>query len=287
MPIVIPEALLQGAQRATQTLAWCLQITRQDGSVYRWTTAEMDIEISSDERVNGTYTTAPGFDVSSIVSTAGFAVDNAEITQLEDGTVFTRAALLAGEWDCAEWILFVCDYWEYGDTGVAIVKRGRTGMHKSQRGRNVIELRDLRQGLQGEISPVMQSTCRAELGDGRCLKDLSLFNVITTVTGVTSAWQFTASSLSQDAGWFTEGVLTWNSGDNANISVKVRKHSAGGVFLLGAPMVRPISVGDEFIVFAGCTKRAMEDCRDKFDNLLNFRGEYEKPSTDSTVVSEE
>jgi uncharacterized phage protein (TIGR02218 family) len=36
-------------------------------------------------------------------------------------------------------------------------------------------------------------------------------------------------------------------------------------------MPEPIAVGDTFTVTAGCDKR-FATCRDRFDNVLNFRG---------------
>jgi hypothetical protein len=39
------------------------------------------------------------------------------------------------------------------------------------------------------------------------------------------------------------------------------------------PMMGTIEVGDTFIPTVGCRKRLEEDCRDKFDNVLNFVGE--------------
>ncbi|MEF3395733.1 DUF2163 domain-containing protein, partial [Campylobacter jejuni] len=47
-----------------------------------------------------------GLDVSSIVTTAGFAVDNLELTTLDDGTLFDRDDVMAGRWRNAAFRVF-------------------------------------------------------------------------------------------------------------------------------------------------------------------------------------
>lgn len=46
----------------------------------------------------------------------------------------------------------------------------------------------------------------------------------------------------------------------------------GGAIELFLPMVNPIQIGDTYKLTAGCDK-SIEVCRDKFDNILNYRGE--------------
>lgn len=66
-------------------------------------------------------------------------------------------------------------------------------------------------------------------------------------------------------------MLTFTTGANAGLSQKVRSHAAGGALTLVLPMVMTVAVGDQFSIVAGCRKRLLEDCRDKFGNVLNFR----------------
>jgi uncharacterized phage protein (TIGR02218 family) len=65
--------------------------------------------------------------------------------------------------------------------------------------------------------------------------------------------------------------LTFIDGLNAGLSMEV-KQSASGVLTLHERMPFEIVAGDAYSVYAGCTKRAFEDCRDKFNNYVNFRG---------------
>lgn len=83
-------------------------------------------------------------------------------------------------------------------------------------------------------------------------------------------------------------MLTWTSGDNDGLSVKVKTYSsATDTFTLMLPMVLPIQVGDTYSVVAGCRKRLDEDCRLKFSNVLNFQGEPHRPAVDDITASPE
>lgn len=101
-----------------------------------------------------------------------------------------------------------------------------------------------------------------------------------TVTAVTDRQVFTSSG-SEPPDYYGEGIVTWNTGDNAGVSQKVRTFEAG-VFTLILPMVLDIQVGDTFTAIAGCRKR-LADCRDKFDNVVNFQGEPHRPTVDDLV----
>jgi uncharacterized phage protein (TIGR02218 family) len=48
---------------------------------------------------------------------------------------------------------------------------------------------------------------------------------------------------------------------------------------LWQPMVAAIAAGDAFTVSAGCDKR-FSTCRDRFENIVNFRGFPQMPGND-------
>ncbi|MGE3150824.1 MAG: DUF2163 domain-containing protein, partial [Pseudorhodoplanes sp.] len=94
---------------------------------------------------------------------------------------------------------------------------------------------------------------------------------------------FVASGLDDfDDGWFTGGKLTFSSGANAGAAMEVKRHHRAGdvvVVTLWQAMAEPIAEGDGFVVTAGCDKR-FATCRDRFDNVLNFRGFPHIPGND-------
>ncbi|SER65000.1 phage conserved hypothetical protein BR0599, partial [Faunimonas pinastri] len=146
------------------------------------------------------------------------------------------------------------------------------------------ELRGMAHELGQEIGRVFSYSCDANLGDARCRVDLSdpRFHGTGSVTAILAADRWFAVDGLGDfgAGWFNNGALTWTSGANAGRPIEVRLHSvvAGLARLeLWTAMGVAVAVGDTFAVTAGCDKQ-FGTCRDRFANLLNFRGFPYMPS---------
>ena len=70
---------------------------------------------------------------------------------------------------------------------------------------------------------------------------------------------------------FTGGKLTFTSGANNGIGIEV-KTSAGTTLELVAPAPFTIAPGDTYTAHAGCTKRFLFDCVNRFGNGVNFQG---------------
>lgn len=260
----------------TTSLSYTLLVTRAtDGTAFAFTSADSDVTIDA-----VVYSSAPGLDVSSIVWQAGAAVDNLEITTLDDESVFTRADVLGGLWRNATFVISRYNRASPAD-GVEPLIVGTLGDIRYGRATLTVELRGLQQYLQQPLGSVSSRTCRARLGDALCTKDLTAFTHTGTVTSVTSDQVFTASALTQAAEYFAEGILTWTSGPSINLSEKVKTHETGGVLTLSLPMFQTVEVGHTFNIIAGCRKRLDEDCATKFSNVLNFQGEPHLPGIDS------
>lgn len=75
-----------------------------------------------------------------------------------------------------------------------------------------------------------------------------------------------------DSGFFDFGIITMtgtsslNSGISRDIKVYVP-----GQFVLHEPFPHPVMAGDTYTVTAGCDK-TFPTCRDRFNNVVNFRG---------------
>lgn len=278
MTRTIGAALLAHMQSGATTLAWGLKVTRVDGTVLGWTSHDRPAVIGA-----VTYSADLGLDVASLVSSAGFAVDNTEINILADDAVITRADIMAGVWDGAAFELFQYNWADLAQ-GRDVRKVGNFGNVRPVRGAYVAELRGLRQRLQASIGGITQATCRYRLGDARCTKALGAFTFAGTLTHVTSQQVVRDSGRAQAAGYFTAGVITFTSGANDGLQFKVKAHAADGTFTLDLPAVAALAVGNTYSVVAGCTKRLAEDCRDKFNNVPNFGGEPHLPGIDQVTA---
>lgn len=270
----LPTALATHMAGGTTTLADLLKITRKDGTVFAFTSAADDVTISS-----VTYLSSQGLNISSLEAAAGLAVDNLELTTLDDGSTFNRLDVLSGVWRNADFVISRYN-WASPSDGVEVRMVGTVGEVHLKRGSIVAELRGLQQALQQPIGSVTSKTCRARLGDTLCTKSLTAFTFTGAVTTATSNQVFTDSSKAQADDYFAEGILTWLTGVNAGLIVKVKAFSTGGVFTLSLPMLSTITVGNTFSVVAGCRKR-LDDCSTKFSNVLNFQGEPHLPGLDA------
>ncbi len=286
----IPSGLLTHLQGQALTVAFGCLVERADGLRLALTTADIDCTISGvpiDGVATGsvTYLSEPGLDASNIRSTSGLEVDNLEGV-LTEGGVVTRADILRGLWDGAAWTLFQFNRADISQ-GFVVLKAGHLGNIQPRVGKFVVEMRDLRQALQAEHSVVLQPDCRHDLGDAKCGVNLASFTDTITVTGVTSAQVFTHSSTRADD-FFGNGHITWLTGANVGVRVKVKTYaSASDTFTLAEPMLSAIQIGDTATAVAGCRKRRTEDCAAKFSNVLNFGGWPDKPKVKDTLAEPE
>ena len=209
-------------------------------------------------------------------------MSGSEISGALSADALSDADLAAGRYDAAAIEIHLVD-WSEPSLHVLIAK-GVLGEVRREGQAFVAELRSLADRLNEESGRRYTATCSADLGDSRCLIDLtsSTFRGNGMVTSLNGTSSFFASGLGAYAdGWFTAGRLVWQSGANEGLAVEVKRHVvAGGVTLdLWQAMPEPIAAGDTFVVTAGCDKR-FGTCRDRFSNVVNFRGFPHIPGND-------
>lgn len=89
--------------------------------------------------------------------------------------------------------------------------------------------------------------------------------------------------LGETSGYFDAGVITILDGDNAGFSREVKSFVPGQITLwLPFPYAFTGSPLSSYSMHVGCDK-AMTTCRDKFGNIVNFRGEPYLPGLDKLV----
>lgn len=268
---VIPIALAGRYASPARSIATFLKVTRSDGEDFGWNSTNVPLTVDG-------LVYEPGLEITNLAMAAGLGVNNLEITVLpdDDGGTVTRADLLTGVWDNARFDMFEANYRSLAD-GVNTLLRGVSGEVTVNRGSFIVEMRGLSQFLNQPIGIVMSKTCRARLGDAACTVDLdgsSGFTVTGSITAVTSRQIVSDSGRIEADDWFAEGIFRATSGANAfPIQFERRvKIYAGDTFTFDLPFPYEFAPGDTYTAVAGCRKR-LEDCRDKFDNVLNFQGE--------------
>lgn len=259
----LSSTMLDHIEGGSTRIGWAAKFTRTDGLVFRYVSGRRTITLDGDS-----YEGMPGFDISSITCTLGYSVDTLNLTVLSTDDLM-RADFLAGRWwGCVVELSEYC--WSIPAAGVIPWPKYRVANVVPIVGGFVLEMRDLRQLLLQDYTLATGKTCQNRLGDSRCGVSLSDYSFTFEVTSVTSRVQFADSALAQATDYFTMGELRFDTGLHAGLPLLVRQHNTGGVFYLAVPLIEDIVVGQTGTVVAGCLRR-LEDCRDKFDNVLNMR----------------
>lgn len=254
------------------TLATCWKLTRRDATVLGFTDHDENIVYDS-----LTYEAATGMTPSAITSSASLNVDDVEVEGMLDSSTITETDLQAGLYDYAKLEIFILNYKDLSQ-GTLYLRRGYLGEVSISKERFFVEVRGLTQNLSQTFGELYSPSCRAELGDTRCKKNLSSFTVSGSITSLTSNAIFADSTRAETAGYFSQGSITFTSGANNGLSMEVKSFSQETITLV-FPMPFEVQVGDTYTMVAGCNK-TFQTCKAKFDNAVNFRGEPHVPGTD-------
>ncbi len=259
--------------------AWA--VTRRDGVVLGFTDHDRALQFEGID-----FAASSGLTARSVEQTTGLAVDNSEaVGALSDASI-REEDVRAGLFDGAElrnWLV------NWSDTSERqLVFRGTLGEVERQGKQFRAELRGLAEAINQPKGRVYQKPCSAVLGDGACRFDTSApgFSIDVTVLEVVGPTEVRIASQSGFANdWFLRGrvtVLTGGAAGQIGVVKRDVELDGGRQVEFWERFAGGLSVGDEVRVEAGCDKR-VETCREKFGNLLNFRGFPDIPGEDWLV----
>ena len=253
------------------TFATCWKLTRTDSVVKAFTDHVEDLTIDGD-----TYTARTGYSRTAIEGNSNLAVDNMEVESYIDSVELSDEDLRLGKYDRATVEIFLVNYLDltmgklylrYGDLGEVTIKDDVY----------TAEIRGLAQRLTKVFVENYTANCTAALFDERCQANGLGFNRLCTVQSIITERQIFTASFDGDTvedDWFKGGIVdfTSNGGLNANRRMEIKGYSAATQeFTLFLPMPSVIAPGDQFFGIAGCDKK-FSTCKDKFNNINNFRG---------------
>lgn len=277
----IPSSLQAALDAGVTTLCRCWRVTRRDGAIQGFTDHDEDIVFDA-----VTFRAGTGFAAAEATERLGLAVDGTEIAGALAAESLTESDLAAGRYDAAYIEVWLVDWRDPASR--VLVATGTLGEVRREGAAFTAELRSPADRLNQESGRLYTATCAADLGDARCGVDLTAaaYRGTGAVTALAGTSAFAASGLGAFAdGWFTAGRLAFTSGANAGVAVEVKLHRAdAGVVTLTLWQAMPESIapGDAFTVTAGCDKR-FPTCRDRFNNVLNFRGFPHIPGNDFVI----
>lgn len=253
------------------TLATCWRLERADGWVRGFTDHDRELVVDG-----LTYVASTGFLPSAIKTASDLSVDNLDVDGFLDDAALRAEDLIAGLFDGARIEVFIVNWADLGQ-GRLLLRKGFLGEIKRADQRFSAEIRGLSNRLQQTAGKLYSRLCRVDLGSSECgvaLGPRTDTNAVTQVIAADTVRIVTARA----TGFFTFGKATFTTGANAGAVNEVLLHD-GQTIRLFVPMPRPIVVGDQIVLVAGCDKTP-ETCNAKFANILNFRGEPHIPGND-------
>lgn len=272
----IPIALRAEFAKGSTTRAWCWYFEQKGGAIFTVTTW------ARDRLIDGlVYSAREGVNPMAIESTADGAVSNSEISGALSDDFVTEAQIVGGVWDNCYVAVFEVNARDLTMGRMALAS-GWLGEISCGRMDFKAEMRSLAQALQQPIGDLYQPMCRSRLGDSMCKVDVEALRVTSTLTAVATRRTFTDSARAEASDWFGAGLFRVLSGPYTGMEMEVHAF-AGGVFTLALPLPFDPTVGMAYSVIPGCRKRhergglfpaGVSDCRDKFNNVINFQGEW-------------
>lgn len=164
MPITISAAMAAHIKQEHTTLATLWEITRVDGTIFRYTDHDVKIVFGGNEYLAGV-----GYDRSAIEDKADLSPDNTDVKGILNASAdITRTDIRAGLFDGAEVYLTIVN-WASPDDGSLIRRRGWFGeVKQNDLGQFDTELRGLSQALSETITKLFTPGCTVDLGSTEC-----------------------------------------------------------------------------------------------------------------------
>lgn len=275
MKAISPELRAHYAQGST-TIARCWRFERTDGAVVAVTTCARDLLYLGE-----VYHSKEGVNPTAISQQVGAVVANSEVTGTLSSDLATEAEFLAGLWDGCKYAIFEVNYRDLS-MGRLMLASGTLGDLKVGRSSFNAEMRGLAQALQQTNGKVVTKNCTAQFGDARCKVDLAPITVAGAVTSVTNRRLIIDTSRAESADYFGAGLFRVTSGAMNGEEMEIDTFAAGE-FSLVLPLSQNPEIGMTYEAVPGCRKRLTEDCKDKWVNVLNFRGFPNIPGADKVL----
>jgi len=270
-----PEMLTYIQNNAT-SLQLCWEIRRLDGVSFYYTEYDENLIINGNEYKKRNSGVGKSLRFSDLLKGNNSNID----MLLTESDGITLPDLYNFKYDGAEIFISIVNP-EDPDDQIKLV-HGILGQTENNDGKATINYKSVIDLLNKPIGRVFAPECDAELFDSYCIADSTghqFFN--RTPTGIDPIKPFTVftdTTLAQADFWFNDAYFKWTSGSNEGVSTKVKSY-INDVIILSMGMPNAIESGDEYTIYTGCDKSS-ETCKNKFNNILNFKGFPTIPNAD-------
>lgn len=271
-------ALLAHARTGLTTLCYAWAIQRRDGVTLAFT--DHDRPLAFDGLA---FRADSGLSAGALAQSTGLSVDNTEALGALSHDAIREDEIEQGRFDGADVRCWRVNWANV--TARCVIFRGSIGEMQRAGGAFRAELRGLTEALNRPMGRVFQKPCTAVLGDAACGFDLATAGYAVTLAakdhddGRVFRWDGIGGF---EDGWFARGRLEVLDGPAAGLWGIIKHDRALNgqrEVELWEPIRGMIASGHQLRLTAGCDKR-QATCRLKFNNLLNFQGFPDLPSTD-------
>ncbi|MBI3144739.1 MAG: phage BR0599 family protein [Pseudogulbenkiania sp.] len=248
----------------------CLRIVPTFGPVIRLTHYPHDMTMSNGQ----VYKAFQGNDFTGYTSGSGMSPAMVDLEGVADLAGISKDAVISGVYDGARCYLFATTWKtpiEDEEEIVASIFGKTTIIDDKYR----IEEMSLIDALNQSVGETYGPACKKVFGSqsyAGCKVDLGPITITGTVTAISSSSVFRDAARTEVADWFAAGTIRFTTGANAGLSpIEVKRYEADGTIEIFEPFHYPVQIGDAYEMTPGCRKR-LEDCRDKWNNVVNFLG---------------
>lgn len=265
-------------------MAQCWKITRTDGQVFAYTSADFVVAYGGVDH-------QPCDSLAAAANQLGAELGSVGDTELmgiisDDG--ITEADLANGLFEDADVEIWMVPWADDGTTAWRLSKGIITSV---EHGRVSYQAEVLTPGARLQQKPLLEFVtpgCRYELGDDRCQFDIYSATVAGDVTAVATADASSSASFrvfydtarTEESDYFEGGIVEWQTGANAGAQSEVKEYDLStGRIILWDPLAEAIEVGDVYTIRPGCGKDP-DTCKNRFNNYVNYGGFPDLPGED-------
>lgn len=282
----VQTALLKGSLFRYAT---CWTITRTDGLILRYTDHNQDLTLAD----GFTYRMAASVKASARQKQLNLKTQNMEMVGFLDASSITNDDLRAGLYREAQIREQVVD-WKY--PWIPSLLQAKYWISEVSFNNETWEaqIQGLTRWLRGAIGDVYGRLCRWDLGDSRC--QVSIVTYTTTGNAITALnpdepRAFFETDLTEVNDYWSNGLLTWETGNNAGLSFEISAYdNTDGRLRLHLECPYEVQIGDLFTCYPGCNK-SRNHCkgvdgsgeRPWPNNIANFGGFPDMPGTDKML----
>lgn len=278
----IPATLMTTFQKPGRSTCFCVKVVSRDGTVVRGFTDLDDVVRFHDGTHFVEYDPAQPLAPQNIQSTSDLDPDNTELHGWFNDEV--KAALMSGVLQSGEITVYRVAYLNLS-AGAEVVAYGTIGKVEymaETNGSRKIEFRGLDELIDNASCDLTSVTCRNDFGDEICR--MPFVWEAGTVSNVDDPlFHFQVTGITRPDDWFNLGVVLFDDGENATVTVEIETWTADGWVTLSFAPPNNILPGTAVKLRQDCDK-TFYTCRNRYNNVRNMNAEHLMPVSDTSLM---